>query len=236
MYNNKKFLAIIPARSGSKGLKDKNIKELNGKPMIAHTIEAAIESDIFNEVVVSTDSQTYGDIAKKFGATVPFMRPDYLSNDTATSIDTIVHTIEELSKIRKEYDYFMLLQPTSPLRTKEDIINSIQLLFEKDANSVISVCEAEHSPLYMNTLAENLSMDGFLLKGIKTRRQELDKYYRINGAIYMCKVDYFLKYNDFYKEKSYAYVMDKKASVDIDDEIDFFIAESLMKQNYHNRV
>lgn len=236
MIKNKKMLAIIPARSGSKGLKDKNIKQLNGKPMIAYTIEAAIKSGIFDDVIVSTDSQVYADIATRFGATVPFIRPDYLSNDTATSIDMIIHTIEELSKVGKEYDYFMLLQPTSPLRTKEDIINSTELLFAKDANSVISICEAEHSPLYMNTLDETLDMDGFLPKGIKTRRQELDKYYRINGAIYLAKVDYFIKYNDFYKEKSYAYIMDKRTSIDIDDEVDFIIAESLMKQNYCNSL
>lgn len=221
MYNNKKILAIIPARSGSKGLKDKNIKELNGKPMIAYTIEAAIQSGLFDDVIVSTDSQVYAYTAMKFGASVPFLRPEDLSSDTATSSDMIIHTIGELNKLGKQYDYFMLLQPTSPLRTKDDIINSIELLFKKDANSVVSVCEAENSPLYMNTLDDNLSMDGFLSKDIKTRRQDLDKYYRLNGAIYICNVDYFLKYNDFYKEYSYAYIMDKERSIDIDDEFDF---------------
>lgn len=231
MYNNKRFLAIIPARSGSKGLKDKNIKQLNGKPMIAYTIEAAIKSNIFDDIIVSTDSQKYANISIKYGATVPFLRPEYLSTDTATTNDVIEYTIKELKKAGKDYDYLMILQPTSPLREANDIIDSAKVLFEKEANSVVSVCEAEHSPLYMNILNESLSMDGFLQRDIKTRRQELPKYYRLNGAIYLCKVDYFLNYKDFYKEKSYAYVMDKERSVDIDDELDFIMAEILMKEN-----
>lgn len=229
MYNNKKFLAIIPARSGSKGLKDKNIKELNGKPMIAYTIEAAKASNIFEDIVVSTDSLKYAEIANKYGATVPFLRPEYLSTDTATTNDVIEYTIKEFQKIGKDFDYFILLQPTSPLRTSEDILGAVKLLHIKDANSVVSVCEAEHSPLYMNTLDESLSMEGFLSKDIKTRRQELPTYYRLNGAIYISKVDYFLKYKYFYGKNSYAYIMDKIRSIDIDDEFDFIMAESYVK-------
>ncbi|MGF7059795.1 cytidylyltransferase domain-containing protein [Brassicibacter mesophilus] len=229
MYNNKKFLAIIPARSGSNGLKDKNIRELNGKPMIAYSIEAAKNSNIFDDIMVSTDSHKYADISIKYGASVPSLRPEYLSTDTATTNDVIDYTINILKEIGKEYDYFMLLQPTSPLRTSKDIVDAIKLLFEKEANSIVSVCEAEHSPLYMNELDESLSIDGFLIKDTKTIRQELPKYYRLNGAIYICNTDYFLKYKDFYREKSYAYIMDKKSSIDIDDEIDFIIADNLMK-------
>lgn len=229
MYNNKKFLAIIPARSGSKGLKDKNIKELCGKPMIAYTIEAAKESKIFEDIIVSTDSLKYAEISNKYGASVPFLRPDYLSTDIATTNDVIEYTIKELQKIGKEFDYFILLQPTSPLRTSQDILGAVELLFKKNANSIISVCEAEHSPLYMNILDESLSMDGFLPKNVKTRRQEFSKYYRLNGAIYISKVDYFLKYKNFYGEISYAYIMDKIRSIDIDDEFDFTMAENFIK-------
>lgn len=236
MYNNKKFIAIIPARSGSKGLKDKNIKQLNNKPMIAYTIEAAVKSGVFDDVIVSTDSQKYADISIKYGASVPFLRPDYLSTDTATTNDVIEYTIKELKETEKDYDYFMILQPTSPLRQPEDILGAVKLLFEKDANSVVSVCEVEHSPLYMNTLDKSLSMNSFLQNDIKTRRQELPKYYRLNGAIYLCKADYFLRYKNFYKEKSYAYIMDKKRSVDIDDEIDFIMAKSLQKYYFDRRL
>lgn len=223
------MIAIIPARSGSKGLKDKNIKELNGKPLIAYTIGAAIESNVFDNIIVSTDSKVYEDIAKKCGAEVPFLRPDYLSTDEATTNDVVEYTIKELEKVGKNYDYFMILQPTSPLRKSEDILGAVKLLFEKNANSVVSVCEAEHSPLYMNTLDESLAMDDFLSKDIKTRRQELPKYYRLNGAIYICKISNFLKYKNFYGEKSHAYIMDKKRSIDIDDELDFILADYLMK-------
>ena len=229
MYNSKRFLAIIPARSGSKGLKDKNIKDLNGKPMIAYTIEAAINSGIFDDIVVSTDSQVYADIAIKFGAAVPFLRPDYLSTDEATTKDVIIYTLNKLDEFGYEYDYFIILQPTSPLRKSEDIISAVELLFEKGANSIVSVCESEYSPLYMNTIDESLSIDGFISKNISSRRQELPKYYRLNGAIYLSKVDYFLQHKDLYKEKSYAYIMDKESSIDIDDEFDFAIAESLIK-------
>ena len=229
MYNKKRFLAIIPARSGSKGLKDKNIKELNNKPMIAYTIEAAQKSKIFDDIIVSTDSQKYAEIAKKWGATVPFLRSPSLATDTSATNDVVLYTIQELKSLGFEYDYFMILQPTSPLRETADILGAVTLLFEKDANSVVSVCQAEHSPLYMNTIDESLSIDGFLSEGIKTRRQDLPNYYRLNGAIYLSKVDYFLKYKSFYQEKSFAYIMDKRNSVDVDDEVDFMIAERLME-------
>ncbi|MBU5676667.1 acylneuraminate cytidylyltransferase family protein [Alkaliphilus sp. MSJ-5] len=229
MYNNKRFLAIIPARRGSKGLKDKNIKRLCGKPMIFYTIEAAKNSGIFDDIIVSTDSQLYADISIEYGASVPLLRPEHLSTDTATTNDVIEYTIKKLRELDMEYDYFMILQPTSPLRKTEDIIGAVNLLFEKKANSIISVCESEHSPLYANILDSSLSMDSFLPKDIKSRRQELPKYYRLNGAIYLSKVDYFLQYKDLYRHKSYAYIMDKQRSIDIDDDIDFFLAENLMK-------
>ncbi len=229
MYNSKKILAIIPARSGSKGLKDKNIKKLSGKPMIYYTIESAKKSGIFDDIIVSTDSQLYADLAMQYGASVPFLRPEYLSTDTATTNEVIEYTINKLEELNKQYDYLMILQPTSPLRQVEDIIKATGLLFEKNANSIISVCEMEHSPLYANTLGNSLSMDNFLDENIKSRRQELPKYYRLNGAIYLSKVDYFIKYRNLYKEKSYAYIMCKERSIDIDDEIDFIMAEALMK-------
>ena len=228
MYNSKKILAIIPARSGSKGLKDKNIKSLNGKPMIAYTIEAAAESNIFDDVIVSTDSQVYANISIEYGASVPFLRPNYLATDEATTRDVMIYTLNKLAETGGNYDYFMILQPTSPLRKAEDILGAVKLLVQKDANSIVSVCESEYSPSYMNTLDESLSINGFINKAIKTRRQELPKYYRLNGAIYLCKVDYYLNFGNLYNEKSFAYIMDKVSSIDIDDEVDFIIAESLM--------
>ncbi|NPV42754.1 MAG: acylneuraminate cytidylyltransferase family protein [Firmicutes bacterium] len=233
MYKNKKFLAIIPARSGSKGIKDKNIKELNGKPMIAYTIEAAIKSYIFDDIVVSTDSEKYAQISREYGARVPFLRPDNLATDDASSKDVIEHVLKRLLKEGKKFDYFVLLQPTSPLRNKNDIIEAVDLLFLKNANAVISVCETDHSPLWTNTLCENLQIDNFIKKEVRnSRRQDLPKYYRLNGAIYIAQTDYFLKYKDWFKEKSYAYIMPKERSIDVDNILDFRLAEIILQNSY----
>ena len=223
-----KNLAIIPARSGSKGLKDKNIKLLNGKPLISYTIEAAIKSKMFDEVMVSTDSEKYAEIAKQYGAKVPFMRNSKLSNDTASSWDVVRNVLDKYKEAGKEFDTFALLQPTSPLRTAEDIIEGYKILKDKSANSVIGVCEVDHSPLWMNTLPEDNSMGNFINpKVVGLPRQELEKYYRINGAIYIIKTE---SLNNIYNEKCYALIMDKKRSIDIDDEYDFLFAEVLFSR------
>ncbi|MFC4386553.1 cytidylyltransferase domain-containing protein [Gracilibacillus marinus] len=229
MYKGLKILAIIPARSGSKGLPDKNIKQLAGKPMIAHTIEAAVESEIFDDILVSTDSEKYAEIARKYGASCPFLRPCELSTDEATSTDVILYTINRLKQMGREYDCFMLLQPTSPLRMKTDIAAATDLLIEKEANAIVSVCEVEHSPLLTNTLDQTLSMDTFFDSDAWTmRRQDLPSYYRLNGAIYLAKVNYFLNYKNFYYNKCHAYIMDQKHSIDIDNEVDFKFAQLLL--------
>lgn len=223
-----KILAIIPARSGSKGLKDKNIKNLNGKPMIAYTIEAANQSGIFKDVIVSTDSKKYAEIAEEFGAEVPFFRPQSLANDDSTTNDVIIHSLKEMKKRNKEYDYFMLLQPTSPLRSSKNIKEAYKLLLQKEANAVVSVCATDHSPLWTNTLDESLSLDDFIKKNENKRRQELPTYYRLNGAIYLANVDYYIKYKNFYHENSFAYIMSKRESVDIDDILDFYFVETIL--------
>jgi CMP-N,N'-diacetyllegionaminic acid synthase len=225
-----KILAIIPARSGSKGLKDKNIKNLNGKPMISYTIEAAFESGIFSKVVVSTDSQKYSEIAEEAGAEVPSLRPEKLATDDSTTTDVLLHVITEMEQTFGGYDYFMLLQPTSPLRTAENIKEAYNLLKEKKANAIVSVCETDHNPLWSNTLDNSLSLDNFLNDNENKRRQELPTYYRLNGAIYLAKVGYYKKYNDFYNNNSYAYIMTKRESIDVDDIIDFKLASLILKK------
>lgn len=231
MYSNKRILAIIPARSGSKGLRHKNIKLLNDKPLIAYTIEAAIESDIFTDIVVSTDSEEYASISKSYGASIPFLRPDELASDIASSSDMIVYTIQKLKELGKVYDYFMLLQPTSPLRKALDIKKSVDLLIENKLDSVVSVCEAEHSLSIYNTLSDSLSLEGFINKNSATRRQDDKKYYRINGSIYISNVEKYLRERDFYGKKSKAYIMSRESSIDIDTELDFRIAEYIMTQS-----
>ncbi|RBP58094.1 N-acylneuraminate cytidylyltransferase [Alkalibaculum bacchi] len=225
-----KNLAIIPARSGSKGLKDKNIKMLNEKPLLAYSIEAAKESGLFDEIMVSTDSEKYAEVAKQWGAKVPFLRSQELSNDTASSWEVVKDVIERYRSLGIEFDTVALLQPTSPLRSSEDIINGYEVMREKIANFVVAVCEMDHSPLWANTLPVDLSMGNFIRPEVVTMpRQSIPTYYRINGALYIIKVDYLMKTTDIYSEKSYAIIMNKENSIDIDDQIDFTIAEVLIK-------
>lgn len=227
-----KNIAIIPARSGSKGLKNKNIKLLNGKPLIAYSIEAAIKSKMFDVVHVSTDSEEYADIAKRYGADVPFLRSAETSSDTASSWDAVKEVLNKYSELGKDFDTFMLLQPTSPLRTDEDVVKSYKLFEEKKAITIVSVCEVEHSPLQCNTLPEDLSMEGFERDEVKNlRRQDMPTYYRFNGAVYLSDVSHFIKTGDIYEKDCFAYIMDKRASIDIDDEYDFMILEAIIKAN-----
>ena len=137
-------IAIILARSGSKGLKDKNIKLMNGKPLIAYSIEAAKNSGLFDIVHVSTDSQKYADIAAEYGADEPFLRSEEMSSDTADSWDAVLEVLKRYKELGKDFDMVTLLQPTSPIRTGEDIKNVFEIFKVKDANAVISVCESDH--------------------------------------------------------------------------------------------
>lgn len=229
-----KNLAIIPARSGSKGLKDKNIKLLNGLPLLAYSINAALNSNVFDEVMVSTDSQYYSEIAQKYGASVPFLRSQQNSTDVASSWDTVKEVLLKYKKIGRNFDTVTLLQPTSPLRNSEDIINAFDLFNMNKALSVISVCEVEHSPLWNNLLPQNLSMKDFISRDNLGVRQKLPTYYRLNGAIYIVRVCELLADSYLYREGSFAYVMPQNRSIDIDSEEDFLLAEFLMKK--HDQV
>ena len=229
-----KNIAIIPARSGSKGLKDKNIKMLKGKPLLAYTVEAALNSGVFDCVHVSTDSESYAVIAREYGADVPFLRDAELASDTAGTWDTVRAVVRKYKELGKEFDNVTLLQPTSPLRDAADIQKSVSIFEEKEAESVISVCKVEHSPKICNTLGENESMEDFIDTKTIGRRQDLGTFYRINGAIYIQKMEVLMEEKNLYGPKSYAYVMDKVHSVDIDDAFDFMVAEAAMdfERNY----
>ena len=225
-----KNIAIITARSGSKGLKDKNIKQLNGKPLMVYSILAAIESELFDVVMVSTDSIKYANIAKEWGAEVPFLRNEDLSSDTASSWDVVKDILKFYQDKGVEFDTVTLLQPTSPLRTAIHIKEGYKLYTEKKAHSVVGVCEVDHSPLWSNTLPEDLSLKGFMrTEIIGLRRQEIPTYYRINGALYIVDTAFILQTKDIFSDRSFAYIMEKHQSIDIDDEFDFVIANALMK-------
>lgn len=225
-------LAIIPARSGSKGLPDKNIKELNGKALMAYSIEAAKESGMFDEVMVSTDSELYADIAKRCGAVVPFYRSEEMASDTAGSWDMVKEVLEKYKEMGKSFDTVCLLQPTSPLRNAEDIASAYSIYEKKNGIAVVSVCEMEHSLKLCNTLPENGSLNGFIVKSDKVRRQDQETTYRLNGAIYIVNTEELYKDSFLYREGSFAYVMPTERSVDIDTLRDFEYVEFLVSKGY----
>ncbi len=225
-----KILAIIPARSGSKGLKDKNIKSLCGKPLCAYTIEAARNSGIFEEIHFSTDSERYADIAKEYGASVPFLRDAEFASDTASSWDVVRLVLNRYEKIGRKFDAFMLLQPTVPFRSAEDIRNALQLMKEKRANAIVSVTEPEHSPFWCAELPEDGNMTIYHEKmQFMTARQKLPKQYILNGAIYFAGTGYFFSAPDIYSEKAYAYIMPAERSLDIDSQLDFDMCEFIIQ-------
>ena len=223
-----KNIAIIPARSGSKGLKDKNIRHLCGKPLIDYTIEAAKKSGCFDEIMVSTDSDHYAEIAKKCGASVPFLRSEETSSDTASSWDMVEEVLNGYLTRGKEFDTFCLLQPTSPLRNAEDIKRAYELYDKMASFAVVSVCEAEHSPLWCGHLPDNNEFIDFIDVNSMKQRQAGGKFYRLNGAIYIVNCDRFKKDRYLYQNGSFAYIMEQERSIDIDSLIDFKIAEALL--------
>ena len=239
MYKGKNILGLIPARGGSKGLPRKNIKPLLGKPLIAWTIEQALESKYIDRLIVSTDDIEIAEISKKYGAEVPFIRPKKLAEDNAKGIYVVLHVINwlKVNDKQKQYDLMILLQPTSPLRTKEDINEAIEYLFLKEAKAIVSVCEVDHHPFWANTLPEDGCMKDFIRKEIINKnRQELPVYYRLNGAIYLAYCNYIKQCKGFIGKETFAYKMPKERSIDIDDKIDFKLAKILIKNNISNFV
>lgn len=226
MYKNKKIIGIIPARSGSKGLKDKNIRLLKGKPLMAYTIKCAEDTDVFDTIFVSTDSPHYAEIANEWGAETPFLRPEVLSNDKASTNSLIVHTLEEYKKIGKEFDYFVLLQPTSPLRQPQHIMEGLNLAIGQDLPSVVSVCPLEHPYEVYHLLTEDMSLTPFCID--MNLRQEMHTAYRPNGAIYVGNCIDFLDQKRIYRPDGKVFVMPLENSVDIDTLFDFEQVERII--------
>jgi len=227
MINGKKVIAIIPARGGSKRLPRKNVLPLNGKPLIAWSIDAALESKYVDKVIVSTDCHEIAKISTECGASVPFMRPESIAGDTATTNSVILHALEQYSN---EYDIAVILQPTSPLRIFSDIDNALEMLLSKNADGVVSVCECEHSPLWSNSLPSDGNMGTFIREDIKGKRsQDLPSYYRLNGAVYAFTTTALIANQGInYTDTVFSIKMPTLRSVDIDHELDFKIAEALL--------
>ena len=229
-----KFICIIPARSGSKGIKNKNIANIAGKPLIFWSIKAAVKSRKFSKIIVSTDSIKIKKISEKYGAECPFIRPKKISGDKSHTIDTVIHAVNFLEKNLNftNYDYIMILQPTSPLRTFIDINNSIKLFLKnKKASSLISVIKVEDNhPARMYYLKNNFLKKNPLSENrVGTARQRLKPMFLRNGSIYIIKKKNL--HHNFIGKDPMAYKMPKEKSVNIDDYFDFKIANFLLKKN-----
>lgn len=224
------MIAIIPARGGSKGLPGKNIRNLNGKPLIAYTIEAALESKNISRVILSTDDVKIAEVGRKYGAEVPFLRPDHLATDSAKAIDTYKYTFERLEKEENiKISEFVILQPTSPFRTSNHIDEAIDLYKNKKADSVISFCPEHHPIMWHKYITATGKIKSIFEGTIKNRQEEKPTYFP-NGAIYIFKRE-LIEQELYYTDNSFAYIMDRKDSVDIDTIDDFEYAEFLLSKN-----
>ena len=232
------MLAIIPARGGSKGLPGKNIKPLCGKPIIAYTIEAAQAAKSIDCLILSTDDEEIAEVAQKFGVGIPFMRPAELAKDTSLAIDNYIYTVNQFNtESSKQYDDFIVLQPTSPFRTAADIDNAVELFREKNADSVISVCEASHPPVWAKKIDHpGVLKDYFDIDIGNRNRQELELAYMPNGAIFILKLSLLKSHCSYYSNRTYAYVMPQEKSIDIDTFLDFEFAEFLMSRSMQKKA
>ena len=222
-----KILGLIPARGGSKGLPRKNIKDLAGKPLIAWTIEEALKSKFLNTVIVSTEDKEIANIALHYGAQVPFLRPTELAQDNSLRNDVINHALTELSG----YDYLVLLQPTSPLRSNVHIDEAVKIFLDSDAESLVSVAVQHPSPEWIFQLNKAGKLNFENKSFGSSNRQSLPTYYKLNGAIYIIRVSNFLnssKKDPFLTNETLAYEMPEACSIDIDNEFDLSIAEYLL--------
>lgn len=227
MISGKKVLAVIPARGGSKGVPRKNIRPLAGKPLIVWTIEAAKKSKYIDRLVLSSEDAEITSVAKRFGCEVPFVRPKELARDNASGVDTLVHAVEALPG----YDYAVLLQPTSPLRTPMDIDGCIEMCERKRSKTCVSVMESEKSPYWMYTISDSGKMRRLLThRKTPSCRQDLPKVYVLNGAVYVVDSKYLLKKKLLITKDTVPYLMGNMASIDIDTEDDFSLAEYIVKK------
>lgn len=233
MYKKSSVIAIIPARSGSKGLKDKNILDLNGSPLISWTIREALKSEYIDNVVVSTDSVEIQQIAKRFGAEAPVLRPSHLAVDSSPTYTAIEHMLDYYKlTYQKEFEFVVLLEPTSPLRTFEDIDFAMNKLgLHPKATSIVGVgrCETQHPDFLVK-----IGKEGFIsnLAGtniVSKRRQDISEVFFLEGSIYISKTDSLKEFKSFYQDRTIAVEFPKWKTFEIDDLTDFLIVEKLLQ-------
>lgn len=229
MIDNCPVFAFIPARGGSKGLPGKNIKNFCGKPLVAWSIAAASSCSYVDKVIVSTNDEEIAGIARSWGANVPYLRSEELSSDSARSIDVVIDMIH---REVKEESYIVLLQPTSPLRTAEDIENAFKYMLSKRSKSLVSFVKCKSNPYWMVTKEPGSTYARLMKSGKKFQRQLLPELYEYNGAIYINTSTNLLKERSFENSKTVLYAMPQHKSIDIDDSFDWFIAEQIYTMNY----
>ncbi|HYC48509.1 MAG TPA: acylneuraminate cytidylyltransferase family protein [Burkholderiales bacterium] len=218
-------LGLIPARGGSKSIPRKNIRDLCGKPLIAHTIAAARSATSLARVVVSTDDDEIAAVAQAWGADVPFMRPAELALDDTPGVEPVLHALAQLP----EFDWVLLLQPTSPLRTAADIDGIVARCRKRDASSAVSVCEAAKHPYWMYERDAEDRLVPVVDRPLVTRRQSLPPVYALNGALYLAQRDWLQQQRALIARDTLAYVMPPERSVDIDSALDWRWVECLMQ-------
>ena len=231
MINGKKVFSIIPARSGSKGLPNKNILDLLDKPLIAWSIEHAKKSKYIDSCVVSTESEEIKTKAIKYGGKVNSLRPNELSTDIASTNSVVEY---EINSLDEEFDIVLLLQPTSPLRLSTDIDKALELMIDKGASSVVSAVKTNHPPEWTFKLnSQNKIEDSDKLNKFK-RRQDIKKSYQLNGSIYATNIDDFINDNLFIRSDTVVLIMPQERSIDIDNLYDFNIAEKLLSNRFND--
>ena len=219
-------IALIPARSGSKGVPKKNIKLFNGKPLIYWSIKHALNNKNIERVIVSTDSEEIAEIAKSFSAEVPFLRPLHLAQDNTPGIETVKHLLTELSCVKD----ILLLQPTSPLRRRVDIDNIFDLRLKYQSESAISLTPCSVHPNLIHELKESNNIEPLIKNSIIENRQSMKTYYTVNGALYLSTRESIEKYNSLITPETIGYIMPEKFSIDIDTPLDWEIAEYFMRK------
>lgn len=232
MINGKSILAIIPARGGSKGLPGKNIRPLCGKPLIAWSIEAGLACPYIDEIMVTTDSEEIADVARQFGASVPFLRPAELASDTATTFDAVQHVINYYaSKRGQQFDYIVLLEPTSPLREKNDIDLMIEKIasVEVDYDAIVSLGEVHEHPSIMKKIIGNQIEPYIKELTMATRRQDNDAAYFPYGVGYIVKTKTLLEEKTFYTRRTTHHLIKRYQCHEIDDVYDFLAIENIMQ-------
>lgn len=226
MIHGYSVLALIPARGGSKGIPRKNLQVLGGKPLLEWTIQAALASQHIDRLIISSEDPEILALARSLGCEAPFVRPTELAEDTTPGILPVLHALEALPG----FDYVVLLQPTSPLRTVSDIDGCLQFCLAHGAPACVSVTEPDHNPYWMYTLDARDRMHPLLATDATiVRRQELPTVYALNGAVYVAQVDWLREQRSFLTSETVAYPMPRERSLDIDTPLDLRIAAALLE-------